>query len=494
MFGTEFKRGNTIKMEAAMRSIGIICEYNPFHNGHAAQLRRIREEYGPDTGIVCLMSGNYVQRGEPAIFPKQLRAEAAVLGGADLVLELPLTAALSSAEGFADRGVEILTAFGCAGLSFGSECGDRNLLMSTAKANLDPAFDALLRAELATGCSYPAARKKAIEQLGAGEGLSSPNDVLAVEYCKAILKQHSPMEPLPIRRPGSYHAQTLDPEAPSATALRAALISARRGEHFSSGIRNECDLSKTNPDNDTAAADKQCLSLRSGHSERPKGLAPLRSEESASPVKPSPSGEGAERSEADEGLAPPAAASWPSAVPSCLRELYASAPVHTMAAGERAVLAILRTLPDAAFEALPFGSEGLWSKLMKNCRSCASVEQILEATKSKRYTLSRIRRMLLCAVLGLTAADLERRPPFVRVLAFNDRGRALLRAYKETNGDGTPGTGLSLINAGETPPDPAYDALERRASDLYSLFSAESPRPGGEEACLRVVYHPTKKS
>ena len=423
-----------------MGPVGIICEYNPFHNGHRSQLRQIREELGPDTGIVCLMSGNYVQRGEPAIFPKQLRAEAAVRCGADLVLELPLIAALSSAEGFAARGVEILTVLGCEGLSFGSECGDRNLLMSTAERNLDPRFDALVREQLSSGCSYPTARARAMETLGCA-AVSAPNDILAVEYCKAILRQGSPMQPLPIHRPGSYHAETLDPEAPSATALRKALEISRRDEPCSSGNRIECDLSEKNQNPEVPQAEKQGLPLQT-HQELPR---------------------------------------WRAAVPSCLRELYAAAPIHTMAAGERAVLAILRTLPDAAYEALPFGSEGLWSKLMKNARSCASVEEILAATKSKRYTLSRLRRMLLCAVLGLTEDDLAKKAPYVRVLAFNDRGRALLRERKAR---------YSLVNAGETPPDAAFYALETRAADLYSLFSWDVPRPGGEEAGLRVSYLP----
>ena len=453
-----------------MGPVGIICEYNPFHNGHAAQLRRIREDFGSETEIVCLMSGNYVQRGEPAIFPKALRAQAAVLLGADLVLELPLTAALSSAEGFAARGVEILTALGCEGLSFGSECGDRNILMSTAEANLDLRFDNLVRERLSNGCSYPKARQLALEELGAGRGVSAPNDILAVEYCKAILRQGSPMEPLPICRPGDYHAEELDLSAPSATALRAALVGSvrrdghqppavsapaaahglsrdsapthlRRDEPCSSGIRYECNLPESNPNAEVLQADKHGLSLQT-HSEL------LR---------------------------------WQDAVPSCLHHLYASAPIHTMAAGERAVLAILRTLPEDAYRDLPFGAEGLWSKLLKNVRTGSSVEEILFATKSKRYTLSRLRRMLLCAILGLTEADLKRKPPYVRILAFNDRGRALLRRSRE---------GLQLCNAGQTPQDPGYYALETRAGDLYSLFCTEAARPGGEEARQRVSYLP----
>ena len=492
-----------------MKTVGVICEYNPFHNGHAAQLRRIRAEQGPDCAAVCLMSGNYVQRGEPALFHKAVRARAAILGGADLVLELPLTVALSSAEGFADGGVRILTALGCEGLSFGSESGDGNILMSIAKANLDPAFDSLVRAELDTGCSYPTARQRALERLWAGEGQSHPperlwagegqshpperlwagevqslplegkvppqgadevasrvstlfrpNDILAVEYCKAILRQGSPLRPLPILRPGSYHAATLDPAAPSATALRKMLC---WDEHCSSGIRNEYDLSETNLIRGGGRADKQCLSLQT------------LSEVSVS------------------------APDWTAAVPEPVRALYAAAPIHTMEAGERAVLAILRTLPDEAYAALPFGAEGLWSKLMKAARSCASVEEVLTRTKSKRYTLSRIRRMLLCAVLGLTEADLSRTPPYVRVLAFNDRGRAALREMKaRLNAPAAPDNvdpanpaaapPLVLINAGETPPDPSYCALETRTADLYALFSRGPAAPGGDESRQRVIY------
>ena len=478
-----------------MRSIGIICEYNPFHKGHQRQLRLARELAGEDCALVCLMSGNYVQRGEPAIFPKMLRAEAALRCGADLVLELPLTAALSSAEGFAAGGVSILTALGCDALCFGTESDDCNLIMSTAKANLDPAFDALLRAELSTGRSYPAARQRVIDTLVGADAhigpssetqpapnavgadahigppsedqpapnavgadahigppsenhqpsiLSNPNDILAVEYCKAILKQGSPVKPLPIRRTGAYHAEALDPEAPSATALRAVLRSACRGGHWPPAQGDVC---------------QSCHCEASAHTGRGN---------------PSPD--------------------WRCAVPEQLHDLYTSAPIHTMQAGERAVLGILRTLPEAAFRALPFGSEGLWSKFMKNCRSCASVNEIIDATKSKRYTRTRIQRMLLCAFLGLTAADLERQPPYVRVLGFTDRGRAALREMKKRleargsqSGDGSL---IELVNAGQTPPDPAWLALETRAADLYSLFSEAGPRPAGEEDRLRVCVIP----
>lgn len=385
-----------------MKLAGIICEYNPFHRGHLRQLRLTREALGGDCAIVCLMSGNYVQRGEPAIYPKALRAQAAVQCGADLVLELPLTVALSSAEGFAAGGVRILNALGCQALSFGSEAGSPEPLLAAARANLDPCFDRLLRKYLTDGVSYASARASAMEELGVEIAADAPNDILGVEYCKAILRHNSSMEPLVIPRTGSYHTRTLDSAAPSAGALRLALA------------RDESDA-------------------------------------------------------------------WQSAVPPSLHELYESAPLHRLEAGERAILARVRTLPEEAFRELPFGAEGLWSKLKKNCGSCGSVEEIIEETKSKRYARSRIQRMLLCAFLGLTAEDLAAPAPYARILAFNSRGRSLLRQLKPR---------FPLVNAGERPDDEAYYDLERRAGDLYSLFSTEGPRPGGEEAGQRVSYLP----
>ena len=172
-----------------MQICGVICEYNPFHNGHRRQLSQIRDILGPDVGIVCLMSGNFVQRGAPAVFDKTVRARAAVECGASLVLELPVTAALSSAEGFARCGVEILDRLGAVDtLCFGSETGDTDALVRAAEAMCSPEFTQALRTALDEGRSYPAARQLALERVsGDGALLTAPNDILAAEYCKALL-------------------------------------------------------------------------------------------------------------------------------------------------------------------------------------------------------------------------------------------------------------------------------------------------------------------
>ena len=143
-----------------MKTIGIICEYNPLHRGHQKQIGLIREQFGPDTAVCCLMSGNFVQRGAPAIVDKSIRARAAILAGADLVLELPVTYALSSAEGFAAGGVRILSSF-CDVLCFGSETGEKETLLATARTLLSAEFPPLLRQELDKGLSFPTARPAA---------------------------------------------------------------------------------------------------------------------------------------------------------------------------------------------------------------------------------------------------------------------------------------------------------------------------------------------
>ena len=383
-----------------MTITGIVCEYNPLHLGHKKQLDRIRNT-DPETGIVCLMSGNFVQRGKPAIVHKLIRAEAAIHSGADLVLELPVTAALSSAEGFASEGVRILSGF-CDRLCFGAETGTKESLMTTAKALLSPEFSMQLKDALSTGMSFPAARQAALENLGLTSGLLiHPNDILATEYCKAILAQNATLKPMVICRQGSYHDRAIDHDNPSATAVRE-------------------------------------LMLKSG--------------------------------------------AWLDYVPEPAREVFRDAALHTMSAGEKAVLAKLRTMEDAEFETLPYGSEGLWRKLMHTCRQENTLEEILIAVKSKRYTRTRLDRMVMCAVLGLTAQDLASPAPYTRVLALNDRGRQILRKARQTG---------NFPNIGEKQDHP-YQAIETRCGRLYGLF-AETPEAPDAEQQLRIYYYSQEK-
>ena len=376
-----------------MQVAGIICEYNPLHLGHKKQIDFLKAQ---GYAVVCLMSGNFVQRGHPAIFDKMCRARAAVECGADLVLELPVQYALSSAEGFAAGGVEILTKL-CHKLCFGAENADEHALMEIAQALLSPTFSEKLRPYLDQGLSFPAARSKALAEMGLqNDLLDTPNNILAVEYCKAILSQNSPMEILPIHRQGSYHAALADAENPSATALRNLLE--------------------------------------------------------------------------NEG-------NWQDFVPKQGVSCFDNAELHFISHGESAMLYRLRTMTEAEFETLPYGSEGLWRKLMHNSRKCSSLSDIIDSTKSKRYTRTRIDRMILCAFLGLTERDFKSPVPYCRVLGFNDTGRWILNEVKE---DGF------FVNIGEDTRH-AYQNLERRTTALYGLFAQQPEAPEAEEK-YRIYY------
>lgn len=381
-----------------MKVTGIICEYNPLHLGHARQIDIIKSLQQPDDGIVCLMSGNYVQRGAPAVFDKMRRAEAAVRCGADLVLELPITVSLSSAEGFAAGGVRVLSSF-CDQLCFGAEDADAGKLTATAETLLAPEFSDALRTQLDKGLSFPAARQAALESLNCnGDILSTPNNILAVEYCKAILAQNSGMAILPIQRTGSYHDTEANPENPSATSVRT-----RIAEHRS----------------------------------------------------------------------------WLELIPRNAHTCFVDAAPHSLTAGERAILARLRYMCEDDFSALPYGSEGLWRKLMHAVHSEATLEDILAAVKSKRYTRTRLDRMVMCAFLGITDQIINEPVPYVQVLAFNDKGRKILNKARSCN---------CFPNIGEVQLHPYY-ALEKRCTDLYGLFAVTGPDSPGQEQKYRVYYH-----
>lgn len=363
-----------------MKIAGIICEYNPFHLGHLRQLNLIRQNLGADTRIVCVMSGNYVQRGMPAMWDKFTRAKAALSCGADVVLELPVTAVLRSAEGFADAGVEILSKFGCTHLCFGAECGDADILMALAKKVDTEGFRLAFRDGLDRGLSYAAARQAALQDHSGV--LNTPNNILGLEYCRAIVRQNSDLIPFAVQRNGNYHAAEPDAEEPSATAIRNLM---------------------------------------------PDGP-------------------------------------WQDYLPKESAAVLANVPVYDLHWGERAVLARLRTMTDDQWESAAHGSEGLWRKAMKACREQATLEQIIESIKSKRYPRTRIMRLLLCAYLGIDDAALKAPLPYVRILGFGPNGQALLRNVKDRDE-------LPLVNPGQTPDDAAYYALETTAANLYTLFS-----------------------
>lgn len=190
-----------------IKTAGIIAEYNPFHNGHQYQIEEIRRQTGADF-VIAAMSGDFVQRGEPAIFDKYTRTRMALCGGADLVVELPALFATSSAEDFAACGVSLLGSLGTDFLCFGSESGNLSHLQKAAEILSEESaiWQPLLQTYLKQGETYPSARSLAVAELTGDPGLSTllatPNNILAVEYLKALKQQRSSMIPVTIRRRG----------------------------------------------------------------------------------------------------------------------------------------------------------------------------------------------------------------------------------------------------------------------------------------------------
>ena len=343
-----------------MKVIGIVGEYNPFHFGHAYHIEESRKAAGEDSAVVCVMSGDFVQRGEAALYSKFARAEAACRSGADLVLELPLPWSLSSAEGFARGALGILGNLGIVDtLSFGSECGSADALSRTAELLLKPETDERIRRELKEneGISFAAARQRALAHFDGDLALllESPNNILGVEYIKAIYEQSLDITPVTVMRLGAGHDAHGDALPRSASEIRRRI------------------KAKNDADGDIPAA-----ALEVYERERRLGRGPVFAD-----------------------------------------------------ALEIAALSRLRMLPKEAFALLPDCGEGRSDRIAAAVSEESSLDAIAAAAKSKRYALSRIRRILMCASLGVRKGAALDLPPYARVLAANETGCRLLKEAKD---------------------------------------------------------------
>lgn len=391
-----------------MNICGIVCEYNPFHKGHLYQLEESRRRLGENTIMVGVMSGDYVQRGEAALFSKFARAEAACRCGMDLVVELPLPWALSSAEGFAAGAVAILSALGCTHLSFGSESGELESLEKLAETLLNPEIIQAIkqRMTVASNLSFAAARQQVLEEkLGeTAKLIEKPNNILAVEYLKAIYRTQAAMMPLTVKRSGSGHDEAGEGAVRSASELRQLL---RLGEDVSAYI--------------------------------------------------------------------PAAA-----MTVFQRELEQGRAMLNQRDMELAVLSRLRMLEEKAFLALPDGGDGVGQRLYRAAKEEPSLDLVLAAAKTKRVALSRLRRMCMAAALGIDAAMTKGEPPYARVLAADEKGRAFLRqtAGKTTIPVVTKPAPVRQLGARAE----AMFAAGASAHDLYTLtFLSIADRKGGSD-------------
>ncbi len=324
--------------------VAIICEFNPFHNGHRYIIetaKRLTNE-----PVLAVMSGSFCQRGEVAVCSKFERAAAALRYGADIVAELPAVHAVSCAQRFAQAGVHIATAFESTScLAFGCEDDNLPALQAAADAFQNEAVNRKIALLMKGGAYYPQAAEQAVREVcgdAAADMLTQPNSVLAVEYLRAL--GGSSVKPLPVRRVGAAHdSRESCGGYLSASAIRERL---RRGE----------DVSAFMPE-------------------------------------------------------PPADVTYPALL-------------------ERAVLCRLRTMTAADFRALPEVGEGLENRLTAAVKTCHSVEDIIAAVKTKRYTHARLRRILCCALLGVTESLQAQRADYVRVLGFSQTGAALLKTCR----------------------------------------------------------------
>ena len=352
--------------------LGIVGEYNPFHNGHLYHLEQSKKMTSSNY-TVAIMGGNFTQRGSTSLIDKWSKAEAAIQNGIDLVIELPVLYTTSSAENFAYGAIKILDSLNLVDyLCFGSECGDISILDDIVQVLVEEpkAYRTLLSHELSTGVSFPKAREKALMMyLGNmrrfANVLSSPNNILGIEYLKALKKQDSFIQPVTIKRQEAEHNNNIFSSSSrfaSGSAIRSACISP-----------NIDQLQKYMPE-DSFYLLEDCLK---------KGN-------------------------------------------------Y----VKDLSAFDKEILYTLRRMTIADIANLPDVSEGLEYAIKDAANSCNSVVELLTLIDTKRYTKTRLQRILLYAILGITKDDMQlskKITPYIRILGFNENGKKIISEASRRN-------------------------------------------------------------
>ncbi len=403
-----------------MRTSGVICEFNPFHSGHAYLLSRMREAVGDDGCVICVMSGRFVQRGTAAIGDPYLRAAMALAGGADLVLELPFPWSAGSAEHFALAGVRILSRLGVDTLAFGSECGDRHILMQATQAVTSPTFGDTYAALCRRGIGTTAAYAEAIRAVAAESDRSLPadfpssNDLLGIAYLRALTRAaeesplRTPMNTLVVPRVGSgYREDTwIAGTHPSATALRAILQEAA------------CD---------------------------PTALAGIL--------------EGAMPEPALDALLEAIELGQAPATNDRLLPFY-----H----------AHYRLQDPAVLAAYAELGGGLAGHICRCATETATGEAFFSALRTKQYTDARLRRALLFGVLGVTEEDLRAAPTYTTLLGATERGCAFLKACRSKSD-----LADFIVTKPADAPIGRQQLLGARADSLFTLC-LPTPRHAGD--------------
>ena len=393
-----------------MKVLGIVAEYNPFHNGHMYHIEQSKKLTGCDY-VVCVMSGNFIQRGEPAIINKFARTEIALNSGVDLVVELPVPFSMSSAEYFAFGAVKLLDSLGIVDcISFGSEHGEVNELLSIAKLLCEEPeeFKQYLAAELKAGLSFPAARQNAIEQYFSDKSLqanihellSSSNNILGVEYLKALIRLNSAIKPYTVKRvSNTYNEEHLTGAISSATAIRRSIMS--------------CDCSITQHYSAIPEACTQYPDRNHGACSQHPYEAVVESSQYAYAV--------------------------PEIAYRILeREFAAGRGPVSKEDFELIILSMLRSMNTQLIAKLPGISEGLEYRLKSAALEAGSINELLDLASTKRYTRTRLQRTIMSLLTGLTQQDLQEfmtygGPQYARILGFNNNGKELLSKAKRNS-------------------------------------------------------------
>ncbi len=355
-----------------MKSIGIIAEYNPFHNGHLYQIEHIKEIY-PDSLIVIILNGYFLERGLISLETKKEKTRLALKYGADLVIELPFIFGSNSADTFADASIKLANALNIDTLVFGSESNDIELLKKIANIQLEKDFDLKLKKYLDEGINYPTALNKAI-----GIDLNTPNDLLGVSYIKSIIKNKFNITPISIKRTNDYHDNTSNDSIVSASNIREKL-------------NNHEDISKYIPEGNLVNINY---------------------------------------------------------------DLFFN-------------LLKYKIISDDNLNLYLTVDEGIDYKLKSVINECNNLDDLIEKTKTKRYTYNRLMRMFIHILVGLKKDDKNNitNPEYIRLLGFSDEGSTYLNSIKKN-------ITLPIVTK-YTHIDSVIKDYELKAASIYKLLTNE---------------------
>lgn len=353
-----------------MKTAGIICEYNVFHNGHKRQIDYLRS-LGYNC-IICVMSGNYTQRGEMAIADKYTRAECAIAGGADLVFELPFPFSSLSAEGFAISGVHILSSIGIGAICFGSESDDKKLLQCAAEAINSDEFIKAYSGNRSTGSAQ--AFFEVLREIMGEDASFLSNDILAISYIAAAKKLNAELDLIHIKREGAgYRDNALGNINPSATAIRAAI---KKGENGFLSV-------------DDKYLPKKVLDiLRYSQS---RGLCPVLSINAS-------------------------------------REILSFFKLMSPQDISHRAISLSRGGSSVAED-----GDGLVERICKAAKGSNSIEELLSCAYNARHTDARVNRVLLFSLLGVSDSLARSLPQYTTLLAANNKGREYLTSIRKNN-------------------------------------------------------------